>query len=322
MRAVLLVLFAIAGFASTGAVAGAQDNVPWTVSTAANDFGSDRDNYTYTVDPGDHLDDGLVVTNNGTTPLDLAVYSADAFTTGQGQLDLVARDAKPTGVGVWVRPGQDRVTVQPGQSATVPFTVAVPGDAAPGDHLGGIVTSVLQGDVERRVGIRIQLRVGGELAPRLSVEGMDVAYSGSPFGSGDATLTYTIRNSGNALVAARQSATVSGAFGSWRVATDPIADSPQLLPGETWRVSVPAHGVVPAMELAGTVTLTPLLTDASGSIAPLPAVADTTHSWVVSWVLALLLLVILAIVVVLVLRRRRAKRTGEAAARDAVSVPS
>ncbi|MTD57949.1 WxL protein peptidoglycan domain-containing protein [Amycolatopsis pithecellobii] len=307
MRAVVLVLLAIAAFAGTGTVAQAQEDVPWTVGTAANEFGADRDNYRYTVDPGSQLEDGLTVTNHGTTPLELTVYSADAFTTEQGRLDLVAKGAPSTGVGAWVHPAQDRVTVQAGQSTQVPFTVSVPDTATAGDRMGGIVTSLMQGDVERRVGIRIQLRVGGELKPGLSVEDLGVRYAGSPFGTGDATLTYTIRNSGNAIVAARQAASVSGPFGSWHADAGPVADSPQLLPGATWKVSVPVHGAVPAVELAGSVTLTPLLTDASGSVAPLPAVEGTAHSVAVPSLLLLLLGVAIVIaVVVLIIRRRRA----------------
>jgi hypothetical protein len=304
------VLLAIAGLAGLGgAPAAAADEVPWTVATAANDFGSDRSNYSYTVDPGEQVEDGLVVVNHGTTPLDLAVYSADAFTTATGRLDLVAKDAKSTGVGTWVHSGLDHVTVQPGQSADVPFTVAVPAGAASGDHLGGIVTSLRAGDVERRVGIRLRVRVGADLTPGLSVENARVQYSGSQFGRGDATVSYTIRNTGNAILAARQAVSVSGPFGSWR-APGRVDDSPQLLPGETWQVSVPVHGVAPAVRLAASVTLTPLLTDAAGSTAPLATIEATAHGWAIPWVV-LLALVAGCVVVVAFSRRRRRVRAQE-----------
>jgi hypothetical protein len=309
---VVVALLAAAGFAAvTPGVASAQDEVPWTVATAINDLGTDRDNYSYTADAGERIDDGLVIANHGPVPLDLAVYSADAFTTDSGQLDLLAKGKPSTGVGAWVRPSQDHVTVQPGQTAEMPFTVTVSAGASAGDHLGGILTSMTQGGVERRVGIRIRLRVGGDLRPGLSVEDAEVDYSGTadPFGTGDATLTYTIRNTGNAVVAARQSASVSGPFGSWRVPAGQTPDSPQLLPGETWKVSVPVHGVTPALYLAATVTLVPLLTDAAGSTAPLPATDTTTHAWAVPWTLVALVVALIAVLVVL--RRRRRAKPGE-----------
>ncbi|GAA4666364.1 MULTISPECIES: WxL protein peptidoglycan domain-containing protein [Amycolatopsis] len=289
-RAAVVALLALA--VSAPLPASAQEDVPWTVSTAANDFGADRENYRYTVEPGDLLDDALVVANRGAQPLDLAVYSADGFTTKTGQLDLVTKDTPSTGVGAWVRPAVDHVTVAPGQSTEVPFTVAVPESASSGDHAGGIVTSLTQGGVERRVGIRVQLRVGGGLAPALAVEDLAVHYSGSAFGEGDATLTYTIRNTGNAIVAARQTASVSGPFGAWRTDAAPIGDSPQLLPGETWPVSVPVSGVVPSVLVTGSVTLVPLLTDAAGSITPLESVETTAEGWAVPWLLLVLVVVI------------------------------
>ncbi|MFJ7216000.1 WxL protein peptidoglycan domain-containing protein [Amycolatopsis sp. NPDC098790] len=287
--------------------AGAQDEAPWTVAAAANDFGADRDNYSYTADPGERIDDGLVIANHGTAPLDLAVYAADAFTTGSGQLDLLAEDKPSTGVGAWVHPGQDHVTVQPGQTAAVPFTVTVPADAAAGDHVGGILTSIVQGDVERRVGTRIRLRVGGDLRPGLTVENLDVRYAGTanPIGAGDATLAYTIRNSGNAVVTARQSAEVTGPFGSWPAEAEPIPDSPPLLPGETWQVTASVHGAAPALYLAGTVTLVPLLTDAAGSTAPLSGVDTTAHSLAVPWTAVLVIVLCVLLIVFLIARRRR-----------------
>jgi hypothetical protein len=310
---VLLVALGLLGVGA-GPVAAADGDVSWAVTTASNDFGSGRQNYSYTVNPGGQLKDGLVVTNHGTTPLHLAVYAADGFTARGGRLDLVTKDAKPTRVGAWVRTDRPDVTVRPGESVEVPFTVALPDNAAPGDYLGGIVTSLTQAgeadgtDADRRLGIRIRLRVGGELKPSLSVEDLHVRYSGTsnPFGKGDATVTYTIHNTGNAILAARQAVSVSGPFGRLGARAGQIADSPQLLPGDTLKVSLPVHGVAPALSLTGTVTLVPLITDASNSVAMLAAVETTTHAWTISWALLPLLVVLCGLIVAgLAFRRRR-----------------
>ena len=132
-------------------------------------------------------------------------------------------------------------------------------------HLGCSVTSLTQAsaagstNVERRLAIRIRLRVGGEFKPGLSVKDVHVDYSSmlNPFGKGDATITYTIHNTGNAIVAARQAAAISGPFGRLRVRSDEVDDSPQLLPGDTWTVSVPIHEVAATVPLTVTVTLVP-----------------------------------------------------------------
>ncbi|MFI0718825.1 WxL protein peptidoglycan domain-containing protein [Streptomyces sp. NPDC021224] len=335
-RAVTVVLALLAAVAATlagpgsGAARAAGGDVSWTVRTASNSYGSDRSSFGYSVNPGGTVEDTMTVANHGTRPLTLSVYAADGFTTATGQLDLLTRDRKSTGVGAWTRPGHDSLTVAPGKTADVPFTLAVPAGAAPGDYVGGILTSLEQPDagqgitVDRRLGIKIALRVGGALRPALKVEDLRVGYSGTanPFGSGDASVTYTIRNTGNATLSARQAVSVSGPFGWFTAGAKSVAAPPALLPGETWKVEVPVHGVTPGVRLAATVTLTPLLTDASGSTSALKPVRATAHGWAVPWTLALtaLLLAVAAAAAVLLFRRARvrAARREDARVREAV----
>ncbi|NEA30216.1 DUF916 domain-containing protein [Streptomyces sp. SID13031] len=298
---------AFALLAIGAAPAAAADDAPWQVKTAATSYGSNRANYSYTTAGGGEVQDAFVVVNRGKTPLQLAVYAADAFTTTSGQLDLLGADAKSEDLGSWVHAGSNQVKVQPGQSIQVPFKIAVPADARPGDHLGGVITSLTQNDVERRLAIRIRLRVSGVLKPSLAVENLKVQYSGKAFGNGDAIVAYEIHNTGNTIAAARQEASVSAPFGKLRTQAGAIDDSPQLLPGEMWKVSVPIHGVTPAGRLTAAVDLLPLVTDAAGSTAILPVTQTSTHTWTIPWTL-LVLLVLVSATVVLVIRRFRPRR--------------
>jgi hypothetical protein len=266
----------------------------WTVTTAANQFGSGRESFGYTVNPGGRVQDGIVVVNDGAAPLHLAVRGTDSFTKG---------------VGAWVHLDRDKVTVGPGETVEVPFTVTLPGNASPGDYAGGIVTS----DANAHVGVPIRLRVGGALKPSLAVEDVQVDYSGSanPLGKGDATVTYTVRNTGNAILAARQSVSLSGPFGRWDARAGKLADSPPLLPGQTWKGSAPVHDVTPALRLTATVTLVPLLTDAAGSIAPLAPSKAAGHALIIPWSLVLAVVVLCALAVAgLALRPRRQRVTS------------
>jgi hypothetical protein len=206
------------------------------------------------------------------------------------------------------------MTVGPGESVEVPFAITLPDGAAPGDYVGGILTSPAQAAgagasvVYRRVGIRIRLRVAGAIKPSLSVESVRVHYSHTPnpLGKGDATVTYTIHNTGNAILTARQAVSASGPFGRWAIGVTKIADSPPLLPGDIWKESVALHGVAPALRLRATVTLVPLLTDAAGSIAPLAATKASGHAWTVPWSLLLGIIVLCGLVVAgVALRPRR-----------------
>jgi hypothetical protein len=302
-RTAVVLLFALLGvFAAPAAAA------TWTVKPADNKFGAGRQGYRFTINPGAQVDDGIVVANPGTTPLHLALYAADAFTTRAGTLGLVTKDATSTRVGAWVHPDRDDVTVGAGEAVQVPFAIALPKDAGPGDYVGGIVTQAAGAD--RRVGIQIRLRVAGTITPSLSVERVHVHYANtlSPVGKGDATVTYTIHNTGNAILNARQTVSVSGPFGSWDVAAGKLADSPALLPGDTWKVSAPLHDVTPALRLTATVTLVPLLTDAAGSTAPLAATTASGQGWSVPWSLLLLAVIVICglVVAARALRPRRA----------------
>lgn len=328
LLATLLSTFGLVGVGASTAYA-ADDDVAWAVRTASNKFGADRQNYRYTANPGGSIRDGLVVVNHGKQPIELAIYAADGFTTDGGQLDLLTPDEKSTGVGAWVHAGRDTVRIQPGKSVEVPFRLTLPENATPGDYLGGIITSLRQqeavGNVDRRLALKVRLRVGGDLRPSLTVEDLRVSYDGTanPFGTAGGTVDYTIHNTGNAILAAGQDVSVTGPFGRLGVDAADVPDSPELLPGEKWQVSVPVDGLRPAVRLAGTVTLTPLMTDAAGSVSPLEPTDTTTHTWAVPWALLVLLLVVAAAVVlgVVLTRRRRAEaqRREDARVRDAVA---
>ncbi|TDC31112.1 DUF916 domain-containing protein [Micromonospora sp. 15K316] len=318
LRTTALSLLAAAAVAGVGAgpALAAEGDVTWTVRTASNSYGATRSSYSYNVNPGGTIEDGMVVANRGKAPLNLTVYAADGFTTEAGQLDLLTRDKKSVAIGAWVRANTASVAIQPGKSATVPFKISVPANATPGDYVGGVLTSLTQPDqaeginVDRRLGIRIKLRVGGELKPALAIEDFDVDYKGTwnPFGRGDATVTYKVHNTGNAALSSQQAASVSGPFGLLRAKAHDLPKTPELLPGESWQVTVPIKDVSPAFRLAASATLTPLLTDASGSVTPLDKIEETTHAWVVPWTLLLLVLVLIA-VVVLAIRLGRRNRT-------------
>ncbi|WP_448630986.1 WxL protein peptidoglycan domain-containing protein [Cellulomonas soli] len=326
VRAVATLLLALlAGFAAvaatvaTGPAAAAQD-VTWTVRTASNAFGSARTGYTYGVDPGATVQDALVVANHGDETLELAVYAADGYTTPAGQLDLLTPDRGSSAVGAWLATAVDTVTVEPGASVEVPFTLTVPADATPGDYAGGVVTSLAQADaaegitVDRRLGIRVDLRVGGELRPALAVEDVHVSYDGTanPAGAGGAAVTYTVRNTGNQVLSADQTVAVTGPFGRLRVQAPEVARAPELLPGERWTVTVPVPDVLPSVRLTADVAVSPVVVDASGSTATLAPVRATATTWAVPW-LTFGLVVLLAAVAVVVPRVVRARRRAGAA---------
>jgi hypothetical protein len=315
--AVVLGLLAAIGVASPAHAE--EGDVAWTVRTASNAYGSDRSSYSHAVNPGGQVKDGMVVANRGKTPLNLAVYAGDGFTTGDGQLDLRTKDQQSVGIGAWLHAGTATVAVQPGQTAEIPFTLDVPANATPGDYAGGIVTALTQPDtaqginVERRLGIAVKLRVGGALHPALAIEHLGVEFTG-----GDASVTYTIHNTGNAILSAEQSVTVAGPFGLLPGAVGAVQAPPQLLPGETWKVTVPVHDVTRAGWLTATASLTPRLTDASGSTTSLAAVSADAHTSAVPWLWLLAIVALVGAVFLWRYLRRRNRSREDARVRAAV----
>lgn len=309
---VVLGAFLLGGASVAAPAVAAEADGSWEVDTVDGAFGTGRQNYTFAVEPGDRLEDALVVVNNGSAPVDLALYAADAFTTAAGQLDLRTRDHAPSGVGAWLRMDVQAISLDPGESAEIPFTIAVPGDADAGDHMGGIITTPASSsngsEPERRIAVRVHLRVGHGFGPSLSIEDLSVDYAGSPLGAGLATVTYTLRNTGDTILAAEQSIAVAGPFDTFRVTADPIDNAPRLLPDETWSVAVPVHGVAPSGLLAATVAVVPLYTDPAGSTGPLATVEHTGHGWAIPWLPIMLVLCLGALVAVVLARMLRRSR--------------
>ncbi|MGA1838788.1 DUF916 domain-containing protein [Herbiconiux sp. 11R-BC] len=327
--------FTVAGLAAAGPAVAADGDVTWGVRTSSNAEGADRQNYNYSVDPGGQVTDGLIISNHDQAPLELDVYAADGFTTTSGQLDVLTRDTPSVAVGSWVTLGSGHVTVPAGESLEVPFTLTVPADATPGDYAGGVLTSLSQAGsgqgitVDRRLGIRIHLRVGGTLAPALSIENLQVDYAGTlnPFGTGEAAVSYTIRNTGNVRLSAAQAVSLAGPFGLLPIDVTSVEPAPELLPGESWQVAVPVTGVFPAFVLSAKAVLTPQLApelaDASGGTPQLTTVEGSASTVDIPWPLLVLLVLVAAIVVAAVLlvrrRRRRAKALEDARVKDAVA---
>src|SRR5262249_22279235 len=149
-----------------------------------------RDRYDYELGASKVVHDFIGVANYGDTPSTFRVYASDAVNTPSGGFDLLRGDQKPTDIGAWVSLASSSVTVAGHSQVIIPFTLTIPGNVTPGDHVGGIVAALQttqQGAlrVERRVGARIYLRVPGKLVPALAVTGLTSAYHGTvnPFGS-------------------------------------------------------------------------------------------------------------------------------------------
>ncbi|MFF7211612.1 hypothetical protein ACFZAU_13915 [Streptomyces sp. NPDC008238] len=312
--------------------AGPNGRTTFGVQPSTADKPDGRPHYSYGVTPGAVIRDHIAIWNYSAEPLTLDVYAADAVNSAEGGFDLLPRATKSADAGTWVKLGRSRVTVASRSRVIVPFTLTVPRTVSPGDHPAGIVASLsavrtsAKGDrvqVDQRVGARMYLRVAGRLRPLLDVEDVHTEYHGTanPFGTGTATVSYTVRNSGNVRLAAEQTVRVHDAFGG--IATvKGSRDLAEILPGNALRISVTATGVLPTVRDATTVSVDAVSVRGDVAIPDLPSLTRTQGFWAVPWsLLAVLLVVVVAAVVWWVRRRRRRRGQRPDAARTAAASP-
>lgn len=282
-----------------------------------NQQGDGRANYAYTVEPGDRIADAVVVTNRSAAPLQLTVYGTDAFTTPSGHIDLLTADEPATGLGTWLSFKQRGLDLEPGESAEVPFTLRVPADAAPGDHSGGVVTALTQrvGDsaltVDRRLALRMHVRVAGALAPGLSITGLVVTTdaSSNPFGTVTSTVRYRLTNTGTARLVPTETVTVTGPGGAAGPGgtTTSSAELAEILPGSTVDRVVEVSGVRPLVRAEATVRVDGLVVGIGGG--GVTSAHDAASGWAVPWaLLGLVVLAVAAAVVIPLVRTRQGKR--------------
>ncbi|WP_421732745.1 hypothetical protein [Cellulomonas sp.] len=300
----------------------AADLVSFGISPAGPERPDDRPFLRVTAPPGAVVYEHAALLNQDDTAVQLQVYGGDVVMADGGGLAVRARDDASTDAGAWIAvPGASTVDVAP-QTAdagfgytVVPFTVSIPANAEPGDHVGALVASlesVGQGaenapsiELEQRVAARVYIRVDGPLDPGLEVADVSATWhAGSLVGAGEVTVDYTLRNTGNVRLAVEPEVAVGGAFGLLRERVDGDRVD-ELLPGGEVRSSTTVPGVWPLVLETVTVDAT-AVAPAAGEDPGVGTVSGAVRVWAVPWlVLALLVLVALGLVVRRVRRVRR-----------------
>jgi hypothetical protein len=255
--AAVLALATVLLIPATPAVAGG--NGEWAVvpTPAKNPGPTPRLYFFLDASPGQTVKESVRVTNLGKDPKSFLLYGADAYNTVKdGGFALRTRDRAQVGLGAWVSSVVGKVTVPGGASADVPFTITVPAQATPGDHVGGVVAMEAEPSgtaeaggatvrIQRAVGARVYLRVAGTVVPGLSVPRLDVGID-SPLlpvpARGD--LTYTVANIGNVHLMPDATVRATGLFGHSIKVTGSLPSS-DMVPGAEGQFSMRAEGVWP-----------------------------------------------------------------------------
>ncbi|MCX6397522.1 MAG: hypothetical protein NTV23_13635 [Propionibacteriales bacterium] len=282
------------------------------IRTATDGVPDNRARYEYEILPKKSKQDAVAVYNYSLKPVTVRLLARDATSTPDGEFSTQPSSEAPQDVGAWIALSKTELRLKPRQVAIVPFQVGVPFNATPGDHTGSILVSLLAKEpkpgssdvvVEHRVGLRVYLRVPGTLKPELAVQDLKASYTGGwkSLGFGRSEVDYTVRNTGNVRLSARQQVEMLRSFGLSSASRNP-AEIKELLPGGFVQVHQEFGGTWAVGSVTSQVTLEPAGFDQS--VQDVPPVVKETSVFVFPWLLAVIL-VLFALAVGLWFRRKR-----------------
>jgi hypothetical protein len=324
MRKLYVLILSVFLLALTTPASYAADNGSWSVYPVSTQIAA-RPYFYLSADPGQTLRDKVTVANKTGAPLTFRLYAADAYNTARdGGFAVRTVKERQLGVGAWAHPARSRVTVPAHGSVTVPFTLRVPEKAEPGDHPGALVAldeRLESGDaatssvaVQRAVGARIYLRVGGPTVPALAVEKVRISHH-QPLvpglGESGATVSYTLHNTGNVTLNPKVRLRAEGLFGRTLLSRGLTKVPSELLPGQRVRLTEPWHGA-PQLDW-GHVTLT--------ASAPGTRESASTSFVALPWLMAVLAGAGIAAAVVVIRARRGGTRPWPLGARRSGTRP-
>lgn len=311
--------------APDGSTTSSNELVTFGVAPAGPEKPDQRPYLAYTVAPGSVISDHIAVLNQADHALELDVYASDVTPGAEGGLEVPARAVAPTSAGSWVSSDVSHVQAPPQTAETglgfviVPFTVTVPNNAEPGDHVAAVVAALTAKgeagagspalDLEQRVAARLYITVDGELAPGLVIRDLGATFeSGGLVSAGAVNVAYTLENTGNVRMKVSPTVRVAGPFGLLLRGADGTRVD-ELLPGGKVEQSVTVPEVWPLVRLTTTVTA---VAEASpgGTDPGIGSVSASTSTWAWPWLLvALILLLVLLMTWRVVRSRRRRRRT-------------
>ncbi len=159
--------------------------------------------FIHTLNPGETVEEGVVVINNTEKMLTLLVFSSDPAATGKdGGFACATLAEMKKSTGTWINLKTTEVTLAPNANKTIPFTISIPEDAEVGEHNACIniqaknfPTRKLTEGVRLTTssGIRVAMTVPGEIMRELSISEFTI----EPRPGGGKIFHIVAKNSGN-----------------------------------------------------------------------------------------------------------------------------
>jgi hypothetical protein len=336
--AVALVVMGLVGVGAGSTVAGpvpAAESSPapsessanattWAIQPSTEEGPDGRVSLRHAIEGGGEVSDVVAVTNFSDRAATFAVYASDGVVTADGSFDVLPADQEAVDAGTWItispvdgstpREGGGVVLEVPaGATVTLPVQIRVPDNATPGDHPAGIVAELVRADaggvqLSSRVGLRVHLRVAGDVVAALVPEGVTVTYTPSwnPFAQGTVTVEFAVANAGNVRLGAETVASIAGPLGV--APEEVVVEQREVLPGQAAVVTAEIP-VAPFFYAWGEISTTPVVVGEDDVATVLSGGTTSFTVWTVPWSqLVLLAALVGAFLLVRALRRRNAAR--------------
>jgi hypothetical protein len=287
--------------------------VTWSAGPADAEGPDGRARVELDADPGESIAEHLYVRNLSSIDVVFDLSAQDGYLTAQGRFNMLPSDAESVDSGTWIDL-PDRVTVAAESTAIVPYSIDVPADATPGDHIAGIAASVRSGgtagsgpalSVESRVGFRVSTRVNGTIQPRLDVVSTAIGYdtAWNPFAAGSIDVEYTVANTGNVRLETTGTVSASGAGLTASATPDPA----EIFPGDERTFRARVDEVWPLGFAVVTIDLRPAVSGSATGEPPADVQTSRTEVlvWTIPWSQLLLSGAIGLLLFALLLGRRR-----------------
>jgi hypothetical protein len=158
-------------------------------------------------DPGSVYTFSVQVKNISNVEKTFYLSAQDIKGTDGAGLPIFSEETEitPYEISAWIQLPQESITVAPGATESVAFTVRVPSDASPGSHFGGVFLDVRPpkqrvtgASIGVKVGTIINLRISGEIEEGAQLR--EFSTKRIIYGSANVDFVARVANMGNTLV--------------------------------------------------------------------------------------------------------------------------
>ena len=243
--------------------------------------------------PGATIVRNIQVSNSSSDAQTVSVYSgAASLSDGSFQ---VGADAAQNELSGWITPSPSDVELDAGATADVAITIAIPADAAEGEHYAIVFAEVRSAPdastnvvTANRAGIRMYVSVGAGNGPAaaFSIDSITAARDDA----GAPQINAAVTNTGGRAVDIRGTVSLANGPGSLSAGPFDITETTTLAPGESGEVSVTLDDALPNGPWDATLTLTSgLLSEEASATITFPdagtgdtvVVEDNEPNWLI-----------------------------------------